>query len=36
VEGDGHFDERVSGGYDESVGDMFEPEVVNPVVEFSR
>ncbi len=29
-----HFGERVAGRYDESAADMFEPAVVDPVVEF--
>jgi SAM-dependent methyltransferase len=31
---DGYFDERVAAGYDESAADMFDPAVVNPVVDF--
>jgi SAM-dependent methyltransferase len=32
--GDGYFDERVAERYDESSGDMFDPAVVEPVVDF--
>ena len=31
---DGYFDERVAARYDESAADMFDPEVVDPVVDF--
>jgi SAM-dependent methyltransferase len=31
---DGYFDEPVAARYDESSADMFDPEVVDPVVEF--
>src|SRR5918992_5880784 len=31
---DGYFDERVAARYDESEGDMFDPAVVDPVVDF--
>jgi SAM-dependent methyltransferase len=31
---DGYFDERVAARYDESAADMFDPAVVNPVVDF--
>ena len=31
---DGYFDERVAARYDESSADMFEPEVVDPVIDF--
>lgn len=31
---DGFFDERVAARYDESAADMFDPAVVNPVVDF--
>jgi SAM-dependent methyltransferase len=31
---DGYFDERVAAQYDESAGDMFDPAVVEPVVEM--
>jgi SAM-dependent methyltransferase len=31
---DGYFDERVAARYDESSADMFDPEVVDPVVDF--
>ena len=31
---DGYFDERVAARYDESSADMFEPAVVDPVVDF--
>ena len=31
---DGYFDERVAAGYDESAADMFDPAVVDPVVDF--
>jgi SAM-dependent methyltransferase len=34
VEEDGYFDERVAARYDESSADMFEPAVVDPVVDF--
>jgi SAM-dependent methyltransferase len=34
VDADGYFDERVAAGYDQSSGDMFDPEAVEPVVEF--
>ena len=31
---DGYFDERVAARYDESSADMFEPEVLDPVIDF--
>ena len=31
---DGYFDERVAARYDESEADMFDPEAVDPVVDF--
>src|SRR5918992_949610 len=31
---DGYFDEGVAARYDESAADMFDPAVVNPVVDF--
>jgi SAM-dependent methyltransferase len=31
---DGYFDERVAASYDESEGEMFDPAVVDPVVDF--
>ena len=31
---DGYFDERVAAGYDESAADLFDPVVVDPVVDF--
>jgi len=31
---DGYFDERVAATYDESAADMFDPAVVDPVVDF--
>ncbi|MGH2752100.1 MAG: class I SAM-dependent DNA methyltransferase [Actinomycetota bacterium] len=31
---DGYFNERVAGRYDESAADMFDPAVVDPVVDF--
>ncbi len=31
---DGYFDERVAARYDESSGEMFDPAVVDPVVDF--
>lgn len=31
---DGYFDERVAGRYDESSAEMFQPEAVDPVVDF--
>jgi SAM-dependent methyltransferase len=31
---DGYFDERVAARYDEASADMFEPEVVDPVLDF--
>jgi len=31
---DGYFDERVADRYDESAADMFDPEAVEPVVDF--
>jgi SAM-dependent methyltransferase len=34
VHDDGYFDERVAERYDESEGDMFDPAVVDPAVEF--
>jgi SAM-dependent methyltransferase len=34
VHDDGHFDERVAARYDESSSDMFDPAVVEPVVDF--
>jgi SAM-dependent methyltransferase len=33
-EGDGYFDERVAARYDETSADMFEPEVVEPIVDL--
>jgi SAM-dependent methyltransferase len=33
-ESDGYFDERVARWYDEFVGEMFDPGVVDPVVDF--
>jgi SAM-dependent methyltransferase len=33
-EGDGYFDERFAARYDEFVGEMFDPGVVDPVVDF--
>jgi SAM-dependent methyltransferase len=34
VEEDGYFDERIAARYDESAADMFDPKVVDPVVDF--
>jgi SAM-dependent methyltransferase len=34
VQEDGYFDERVAARYDESSADMFDPTVVDPVVDF--
>jgi len=34
VDDDGYFDERVAARYDESAAEMFEPAVVEPVVDF--
>jgi SAM-dependent methyltransferase len=34
VQDDGYFDERVAARYDESAADMFDPAVVEPVVDF--
>jgi SAM-dependent methyltransferase len=34
VQDDGYFDERVAARYDESAADMFDPAVVDPVVDF--
>jgi SAM-dependent methyltransferase len=34
VRDDGYFDERVAARYDESSGEMFDPAVVDPVVDF--
>ena len=31
---DGYFDERVAARYDESAAEMFDPAVVDPVVDF--
>jgi len=31
---DGYFDERVADRYDESSAEMFDPEVVDPAVDF--
>ena len=31
---DGYFDERIAARYDESAADMFEPEIVDPVIAF--
>ena len=31
---DGYFDERIAARYDESSADMFDPAVVDPVVDF--
>ena len=33
-DGDGHFDERIAVGYDESAADMFDPAAIDPVVGF--
>ena len=33
-DGDGYFDERVAARYDESAAEMFEPAVVNPVIDL--
>jgi SAM-dependent methyltransferase len=33
-QGDGYFDEPVAARYDESSGEMFDPAVVNPTVDF--
>ncbi len=33
-DGDGYFDERVAARYDESAADMFDPAVVDPVVDL--
>jgi SAM-dependent methyltransferase len=33
-EDDGYFDERFAARYDEFVGEMFDPDVVDPVVDF--
>jgi SAM-dependent methyltransferase len=33
-DGDGYFDERFAATYDEFVGEMFDPSVVDPVVDF--
>ena len=34
MQDDGYFDEPVAARYDESAADMFDPEVVDPVVDF--
>jgi len=34
VDEDGYFDERVAARYDDSAGDMFDPAVVDPVVDL--
>ena len=34
VHDDGYFDERVAARYDESAAEMFDPAVVDPVVDF--
>jgi SAM-dependent methyltransferase len=34
MQDDGYFDERTAARYDESAADMFQPEVVGPVVDF--
>ena len=34
MSGDDYFDERIAARYDESSGDMFAPDVVDPVVDF--
>jgi SAM-dependent methyltransferase len=34
MSGDGYFDERVAARYDESAAEMFDPAVVDPVVDF--
>ena len=34
MQDDGYFDERVAARYDESAADMFDPAVVDPVVDF--
>jgi SAM-dependent methyltransferase len=31
---DGYFDERVAARYDESAGEMFDPAIVDPVIDF--
>jgi SAM-dependent methyltransferase len=31
---DGYFDDRIAAGYDESSAEMFDPEAVDPVVDF--
>jgi hypothetical protein len=31
---DGHFDERVAARYDESAAEMFDAEVVDPVIDL--
>ena len=33
-DGDGYFDERVAARYDESAAEMFEPAIINPVVDL--
>jgi SAM-dependent methyltransferase len=34
VSDDGYFDERIAARYDESSADMFDPEAVDPIVDF--
>ena len=34
MDDDGYFDERVAARYDESAAEMFDPAVVDPVVDF--
>ena len=34
MDADGYFDERVAARYDESAAEMFDPAVVEPVVDF--
>jgi len=34
LDGDGYFDERVAARYDESAAEMFDPAVVDPVIDF--
>ena len=31
---DGYFDERVAAKYDDDVSDLFDPEVLEPVIDF--
>jgi len=34
VHDDGYFDERVAAKYDDDVSELFDPEVLEPVIDF--